>query len=293
VAAGPGGVAAGQARGASVSGAQGSISGGQAYAAGRSLSTDAGFSKYRGGVTVRGAGGTTAYRTRSATTVSRQTHATAVRRDVGVRYSNRRSWYGADWYARYPQAWRATGLTAAAVWAAPTWNSLSTWWGAPSAAEPVYYDYGNTIVYEGDTVYNGTEPVATAEEYYEEAVQIASVDDATAAVADEEWMSLGVWAMVQGDQAESTNIIQLAVNKSGAIGGNHYQATNDVVTPIQGAIDKETQRAAWTVGDNSQVVCETGISNLTSAETEMLIHYGAERTEQWTLVRLEESDGSE
>ena len=58
--------------------------------------------------------------------------------------------------------------------------------------------------------------------------------------------------------------------------------------PIQGSVDGKTQRAAWTIGDNTQVVSETGISNLTEDETEMLIHYGADRTEQWTLVRLEE-----
>ena len=94
--------------------------------------------------------------------------------------------------------------------------------------------------------------------------------------------------MVQGDQTESTNIIQLAVNKTGIIRGNHYNATNDATQPIQGSVDKETQRAAWTIGDNSTVISETGIGNLTGEETEMLIHYGADRTEQWTLGRLEE-----
>ena len=39
-----------------------------------------------------------------------------------------------------------------------------------------------------------------------------------------------------------------------------------------------------------QVVSETGISNLTEDETEMLIHYGSDRTEQWTLVRLEDPE---
>ena len=53
-------------------------------------------------------------------------------------------------------------------------------------------------------------------------------------------------------------------------------------------MDNETQRAAWKVGDNSEVVCETELFNLTDEETEMLIHYGSDRTEQWALVRLEE-----
>jgi hypothetical protein len=157
-------------------------------------------------------------------------------------------------------------------------------------AELVYYDYGNTIVYEGDTVYNGTEPIATAEEYYHEATEIA-VAGAAEVDEEEDWMSLGVWAMVQGDQTESNNIIQLAVNKEGIIRGNHYNSLNDTTEPIQGSVNKETQRAAWTVGETSKVISETGLSNLTNEETEMLIHYGADRTNQWTLVRLEEPEG--
>lgn len=99
-----------------------------------------------------------------------------------------------------------------------------------------------------------------------------------------------LWAMVKGDQTESTNIIQLAVNKKGVIRGNHYNATTEATQPLQGSVDQETQRAAWTIGDNSNVVSETGIANLTQEETEMLIHYGADRTEQWSLVRLEEPE---
>lgn len=295
---GPGGVTAGEARGGSVSGSRGSISGGQAHAAGRSLSTDAGFSKYKGGVSVRGSGGSaarrttsvsTSHRTRSVTTTTRRTQGTAVRRDVNVRYANRGGWYGAGWYTKYPNAWRATGLSAASIWAAASWKSLTSFWGSGGATEPVYYDYGNTIVYEGDTVYNGTEPVASAEEYYAQASQIAAAGDVEA--DDDAWTSLGVWAMVQGDQTESNNIIQLAVNKKGVIRGNHYNALNDVTQPIQGSVNGKTQRAAWTIGDNSAVVSETGIANFTGDETEMLVHYGADRTEQWTLVRLEDPDG--
>ena len=72
---------------------------------------------------------------------------------------------------------------------------LTGWWGGSYSAEPVYYDYGNTIVYEGDTVYNGGEPVATADQYYEQASDIAAAGGEQVS-NEEEWMSLGVWAMV-------------------------------------------------------------------------------------------------
>ena len=104
-------------------------------------------------------------------------------------------------------------------------------------------------------------------------------------------MSLGVWAMVKGDEDESNNILQLAVNRDGIIRGNHYNALTDETTPIQGAVDKATQRAAWTVGDNSKVISETGIYNLTQEETSMLVHFGPDKTQNWLMVRLPEPEG--
>ena len=128
--------------------------------------------------------------------------------------------------------------------------------------------------------------MATAEEYYEQASDIADQGGQEASDAAE-WQSLGVWAMVQGEQTDSNKILQLAVNKDGVIRGNHYDALTETTLPIQGSIDKKTQRAAWTVGDNDEVVYETAAYNLTQEETEMLIHFNKDSTQQWSLVRLE------
>ena len=40
-------------------------------------------------------------------------------------------------------------------------------------------------------------------------------------------------------------------------------------------------------GERKDTVYETGIGNLTEPETTMLVHFGKDRTQQWTLVRLE------
>ena len=56
---------------------------------------------------------------------------------------------------------------------------------------------------------------------------------------------------------------------------------------MQGRVDRETQRLAFTVGDNKDVVYETGIYNLTQPETPILVHAGASRTETYLLIRLE------
>ena len=285
----PSGGAAGQIRAGSASGPRGSVGGVQGRAAGRNFATDGGFNRYAGGVAVRGPRGTVAgHSTRAVAASTRRGNAAVVRHNVYRGHVGYRSWFGAGWYTNHPAAWRARRWTAATVWTVATWRALTGYWSwmSPTAYD---YSYGSTVVYEGDTVYYDSKPIATADEYYEQASTVA--EQGAAEVSDEgEWMSLGVWAMVQGEQSESNKILQLAVNKDGVIRGNHYDALTETTLPIQGAVEKKTQRAAWTVGENSEVVYETGVYNLTQEETEMLIHSGKDSTQQWTLVQLEAPD---
>jgi len=102
----------------------------------------------------------------------------------------------------------------------------------------------------------------------------------------EQWVSPCVFGMGQGDEKAANNVFQLAVNKDGVIRGNYYNALSDTSTPVYGSVDRKTQRAAWVVGERKETVYETGIANLTEAETTMLVHFGKARTKQWTLVRL-------
>ena len=71
------------------------------------------------------------------------------------------------------------------------------------------------------------------------------------------------------------------------IRGNYYNAMTDTTLPISGSVEKRTQRAAWVIGDKKDTVYETGVGNLAQPETTMLVHVGKDRTQQWTLVRLE------
>ena len=83
------------------------------------------------------------------------------------------------------------------------------------------------------------------------------------------------------------------VELDGILRGNYYDALSDTTVPVYGAVDRKTQRAAWTIGDRKDTVYETGIANLTEPETTMLVHFGKDRTQQWTLVRLEKPQGQE
>jgi uncharacterized protein (TIGR02246 family) len=84
-----------------------------------------------------------------------------------------------------------------------------------------------------------TEHLATAEVYAEQATAIADVGRAEQpAAADEERQPLGVYGMVQGEEAVANVLFQLAVNKAGLIRGNYYDALGDNTLPVFGSVDK-------------------------------------------------------
>ena len=101
-------------------------------------------------------------------------------------------------------------------------------------------------------------------------------------------MPLGVFSLVQGNQTDSSTLFQLALSKSGAIAGNYYNVLTGETLPVQGGVDKATQRVAWTVGKNTTTVYDAGISSLTKDEMPVLVHFGADQTQQWMLVRMEQ-----
>jgi hypothetical protein len=144
------------------------------------------------------------------------------------------------------------------------------------------------LVFLYDRVIQDGEIVATAQEYANQANAIAAVGQAAKPAEQEEWKSLGVFAVMHGDEQDANNILQLAINKDGVIRGNYFNGLTDTTLPVVGSVDRKSQRAAWTIGDRKEPVYETGLGNLTQSETSMLVHQGKESTQQWTLVRLEQ-----
>jgi hypothetical protein len=191
-----------------------------------------------------------------------------------------------NWWPQYPNAWRAAAwVGAAAVWRAASWNDCYSYCGYP--AEPVYYDYGSNVVYEGDNVYVNGDSIGTQEQYAEQAITLADTGRQAEANKEEEWLTLGVFAMIQGERTDSNDLFQLAVNKAGTIRGNFHNVLSNTTVPVYGAVDKTSQRAAWTVGDNKEPIYEVGFANLTKAETTMMVHFGKNKSQQWTLVRID------
>jgi len=197
-----------------------------------------------------------------------------------------------DWWRRHSEAWRAhRWATAAAAYyyGSGGWSSYYGYCGYGDDTQPVYYDYGSDVVYQSTNVYINGEAVATQEQYAQQAASIAETGSHASVSQEDEWLALGVFAMVQGEQASGNDIFHLAVNKSGVLRGNYYNALSDTTLPVCGSVDKATQRAAWTIGDRKEPIFEAGFANLTSSETTMLVHFDMERAQQWTLVRIEPS----
>jgi len=101
-------------------------------------------------------------------------------------------------------------------------------------------------------------------------------------------MALGTFAAATDEKdAQPTRVMQLAVNKEGIVSGTMVNTATDSTVTIQGRVDKDTQRVAFRLGESENVVCETGLYNLTQSEAPMLVHYRTERVENYLLVRLD------
>lgn len=197
--------------------------------------------------------------------------------------------YYPGWYAAHPGVWYAAAWPPGYAWTVCTWGAMMNWF-AWSNMQPVYYDYGNNVVYQDNSVYVNNQDVGTAEEYTQQASQLAQAGASADVSQQGKWMPLGVFALSPSGETKSNSVVELAVNKDGILRGNFTDTKTNKSQQIQGSVDKKTQRAAWTVGDDKNTVYDTGIYNLTKNEAPLLVHIGKDKTEQWLMVRLDQKD---
>jgi hypothetical protein len=157
-------------------------------------------------------------------------------------------------------------------------------------SEPTSYSYGEDVYYSDDQVYSGDQPIATAEEYTQQAAEIATTPP-SAEPQKGDWLPLGVFALTQDGEASGTEpsiYMQLAISKQGVISGTLKNTGSGKVQSLEGMADKKSQRVAWSVVDQERPIMETGLSNLTQDTAPALIHFADGQTQQWLMVRLEE-----
>jgi hypothetical protein len=198
--------------------------------------------------------------------------------------------YDAARFANYPNAWPVRNITGNSLYVNPGYAATAAMLGL--AAQPTPYDYGGNVVVQPNAVYVDGSAAGTPQDYSQSASQLASAGAADPDPSSQ-WMPLGVFAAVQGDATSSDDIFQLAVNNAGVIRGNYHNNRNDQVTPIAGSVDKQTQKAAWTIGGDQMPVYEAGIANLTKNEAPMLVHSADGGATQMELIRLPQPDGQQ
>jgi hypothetical protein len=193
--------------------------------------------------------------------------------------------YSAGMYSAYPGAWAPTNMTSPSLYTNPGYGAVAGQLGM--AQQPAPYDYGGNVVAQPNAVYVNGDNVGTPQQYADQASAVAASGNAQPD-PNTQWQPLGVFAMVEPGQTSSDDIFQLAVSPQGILRGNYHYVKDNSVTPLAGAVDAKTQRAAWTIGGDKTPVYEAGIANLTRDQTTMLLHTPDGQQRQFTLMRLPE-----
>ena len=179
-------------------------------------------------------------------------------------------------------------------WGRPSWQSLVGWFpGGYGWNDPYYYDYGrggNVVYYDDRVVVNG-QSVGTPSSFYESARALANVDPSQIDSNDRDWKPLGTFSMaIRRDEADPDRVVQLAVNKDGILSGTVFNHRSGNVYNVQGRVDRDTQRVAFTIGSDRNTVLETGLYNLTQEQTPVLVHFNPSQTDTYVLARLPEPE---
>jgi hypothetical protein len=148
-----------------------------------------------------------------------------------------------QWYGNNPTAWSPAGWTPEAAWRQPAWTDVAAVRGDANSI-PISYDYGvNIVAQNGNVIFNG-QNVGPVGEFSQQAYNLADSGAAAQISNTDQWLPLGVFAMVRNEQQHPQLIVQLAVNRQGVLRGNYTDNISDNTLSIQGAVDKNTQRAA-------------------------------------------------
>lgn len=197
---------------------------------------------------------------------------------------DRHDLYGQAWHEANPNIWRGANWAAGSEWAATPWTDVALHAGYGSNP-PLSFDYGTNVTCVNGAILQDGKEIGTAEEFSQEAFDLAQAGSEAKTSPDEKWLPLGVFAMVQNEQQHPHLVLQIAIDETGKLRGNYTDTVTDSTQPILGAVDQKTQRAAWTVGANANAVLEAGLSNLTEGHAPALFHKNG-KTDHWSLVRL-------
>ena len=149
--------------------------------------------------------------------------------------------YSQEWYGTHPRAWAPANWTEDAASAPATWAAVAAYGGYGDVA-PVSYNYGVNVNYQDGVVRADGQNVGTAEEYSQQASDLAQVGAEAQPPADDQWLALGVYALVRNENQHPHLIMQLAMDKQGVLRGNYTDEVSGSTLPVQGLVDRNSQR---------------------------------------------------
>jgi hypothetical protein len=175
-------------------------------------------------------------------------------------------------------------------WSRATWEAITVWvvgtWGAPTP-----YNWGQNVTIKNGVVYLDGKELAGAADFAAHALAIASAGaQAMSAPPDQrdqmQWLPLGVFALTHEAKGAPTIFVQLAIDKNGILAGTYFNANTEQTQFVQGAVERGSSRAAWSLANHKDTVMEAGVFNLTQDELPVLLHFGTEQSQRWLLTRL-------
>jgi len=202
-------------------------------------------------------------------------------------------WWGSCWWRPRPVAAVSANVSPWWWWRPFAWAGAGVFFGSAIAQQPIVYDPGTTVIYEGDTYYLDGQASGSATEARAAAYELATPEVAEIPVPDpvpegqpEQWLPLGVWALTQVEQGDATMFMQFSVNKDGLLAGAYKNVLTGDEQPIVGQLDKKTQRVAWHVGEATQTVYEGGLTGMQNDVMSVFVHFAGAQTQTWLLVRI-------
>lgn len=240
-------------------------------------------------------------------------------------------WHGYGWggwgypggFWGWPGGWWCPGWSEGAAWTFLGVSELTNFLGLSmiaGAGAGGGKSQPKNITYNNNTVYVNGQPAGTSEQYYQQSAQLAAEglqaqqnsnniqQYATTSTytgtgmpqqanyesqpdQSGQWQALGVFALAEPGQTQSNMLLQLAINKQGMLRGNYINQLTNEKSQVYGALDKNTQRVSWTIGQNNTTVFDTSLGSLTKKDSQVLVHYGPDSTTTMALIRLNQPSG--
>lgn len=163
------------------------------------------------------------------------------------------SLFGPKWYQDHPQAWKYDN-NKANVWVTATVPGMYSWlgWGTMPPQYQAYYSNA---------------PVFDASPYGD-------------------WYPLGVFSLMSSQEDMGTRIVQLAVDRRGRLAGTYFDMVSDTENAIVGEINRQTQRAEWSLRRNPDVTFRASIYRLLQPYGYVTVRLPG-GDQRWQFVRLE------